>query len=59
MKQPTAPSLYPELPTDDGQNYRLQKISEIERKLIKELEARKSLYKKYMRSINITDHRWN
>ena len=27
MKQPTAP-IYPELTTDDGQNYRLQKISE-------------------------------
>ena len=35
MKQPTAP-IYPELPTEDGQNYRLQKISEIEKQLIKE-----------------------
>ena len=32
MKQPTAP-LYPELPTEDGQNNRLQKISEIENQL--------------------------
>ena len=31
MKQPTAPPIYPELPTEDGQNYRLQKISEIEK----------------------------
>ena len=66
MKQPTAPTqpnLYPELPTgqspgtlvDDGQNYRLQKISEIEKTLITERDARKSLYKKYKRGINITD----
>ena len=55
MKQPTAPNLYPELPIEDGQNYRLQKISEIERTLIIERDMRKSLYKKYKRSINITD----
>lgn len=55
MKQPTAPSLYPELPTDDGQNYRLLKISEIEQTLIKERDNRQSLYQKYKRSINITD----
>ena len=53
MKQPTAPSLYPELP--DGQNYRLQKISEIEKTLIKERDNRQSLYKKYKRGINATD----
>ena len=55
MKQPTAPSLYPELPVEDGQNYRLQKISEIEQTLIKERDNRQSLYKKYKRSINVTD----
>ena len=55
MKQPTAPNLYPELPIEDGQNYRLQKISEIERTLINERDMRKSLYKKYKRGINITD----
>ena len=55
MKQPTAPNLYPELSIEDGQNYRLQKISEIERTLINERDMRKSLYKKYKRSINITD----
>ena len=54
MKQPTAP-LYPELPTEDGQNYRLQKISEIEKQLITERDARKALYKQYKRGINITD----
>ena len=41
MKQPTAPPIYPELPIEDGQNYRLQKISEIERKLIIERDARR------------------
>ena len=51
MKPPTAP----ELPTEDGQNYRLQKISEIEKQLIKESDARKALYKKYKWGINITD----
>ena len=49
MKQPTAP-IYPDLPSEDGQNYRLQKISEIEKQLIKE-----ALYKKYNRAINFTD----
>ena len=54
MKQPTAP-LYPELSTEDGQTYRLQKISEIEKQLISERDARKALYKKYKRGINTTD----
>ena len=54
MKQPTAP-IYPDLPTEDGQNYRLQKISEIEKQLIKEKDVRKALYKKYNRAINFTD----
>ena len=55
MKQLTTPNLYPELPIEDGQNYRLQKISEIEKTLIKERDTRKALYKKYKRGINITD----
>ena len=54
MKQPTAP-IYPELPNEDGQNYRLQKISEIEKQLIRDRDARKALYKKYKRGINFTD----
>ena len=41
MKQPTAP-LYPELPTEDGQNYRLQKISETEKQLITEREMQEN-----------------
>ena len=55
MKQPTAPNLYPELPVEDGQNYRLNKISEIEKQLQDESVVRKTLYKKYKRVINITD----
>ena len=54
MKQPTA-LIYPDLPSEDGQNYRLQKISEIEKQLIKERDVRKALYKKYNRAINFTD----
>ena len=54
MKQPTAP-IYPELPSKDGQNYRLQKISEIEKQLIKERDVKESLYKKYNRAINFTE----
>ena len=64
MKQPSAPDLYPDLPIEDGQiadrangpqNYRLQKIAEIERSLINERDIRKALYKKYKRGVNITD----
>ena len=55
MKTPTAPDLYPELPTEDGQNYRLNKISEIEKTLINERESRKGLYKKYKRWVNVMD----
>ena len=55
MKRPTAPPIYPELLTEDRQNYRLQKISEIERRLISERNARKALYKKYKRGINLID----
>ena len=54
MKQPTAP-LYPELPTEDGQNYILQNISEIENQLKAERNARKALYKKYKKGINTSD----
>jgi membrane-associated HD superfamily phosphohydrolase len=62
MKQPSAPELYPNLSLkeieeypENGQNYRLQKISEIEKTLLREIEIRKSLYKKYKRGINFTD----
>jgi hypothetical protein len=55
MKQPTAPNLYSELPSEDGQNYILQKISEIKKTFVNETNTRKSLYKKYKRGINITD----
>lgn len=59
--RPSAPpaetTLYPSLPTasDAGNTYRLQKISEIEAQLRKELEARESLYKKYQRAVNGLD----
>ena len=55
MKQPTAP-LYPELSTEDGQNYRLQKISEIENQLKAERNARKALYKKYKLELVFVKH---
>lgn len=55
MEQPTALNLYPELPVKNGQNYRLQKISEIEKTLINERDDRQALYKKYKRVVNITD----
>ena len=57
MKTPTAPSanIYPDLPVEDGQNYRLQKISEIEKTLITERDNRKDLYKRYNRWVNVTD----
>ena len=40
MKQPTASTIYPELSAEDStpQNYRLQKISEIEKELKRERE---------------------
>ena len=53
MKHPSAP-LYPEL-SDNGKNYRLQKICEIEKTLINERDVRKALYKKYKRGLNISD----
>ena len=50
MKQSTAPPIYPELPTEDGQNYRLQKISETESQLISEKNARKAQTTKCLRN---------
>ena len=56
MKPPTA-QIYPDLnaSTDDGHNYRLQKISDVEKQLLVERGLRKALYKKYKRGINLTD----
>ena len=51
-KAPTAPSLYPDL---DGQDYRLTKISEVQKDIEKEIEYRTTLYKKYRRGINVVD----
>lgn len=53
-KEPTAPPMYPEL-HDDANMYRLNKISELEQRLTKEKDDRKSLYKKYKRAINVAD----
>ena len=52
--------LYPKLPTappieDQGQGYRLQKISEIQAFLEKEVEERGKLSKKYFRAATIVD----
>ena len=55
MKPPSVPNLYPELPTEDGQNYRLQKIIDIEKTLMNERDVRKTLYKKYKRAINVSE----
>ena len=52
MKQPTAP-IYPELPSEDGQNYRMQKISEIEKQLIRDRDARKA-YTKSISEVSIS-----
>ena len=41
MKQPTAP-IDPELPSEDTQNYRLQKISEIEKQFIRDRDVTKA-----------------
>ena len=49
MKQPTAP-VYPEFSTEEGQNYRLQKISEIEKLLYKERETHE---RHCIKSINV------
>ena len=45
--------LYPELPKEmDGVSFRLQKISELQKQLESEKEARVSLYKKYNHVVN-------
>ena len=58
MSKPSAPPMYPDLPIndrDDGQTYRLQRIREIETEFRRDIETRKSLYKKYKRILNTTD----
>ncbi len=58
MKQPTAPpaQIYPELPaTSSGENYRLQEISSLKRRLEEERDLRAQLYKKYRRGVNALD----
>ena len=53
--EPTAPKLYPEVPTSDGRSYRLQRICEIQKQLETERDTRSALYKKYRRGINAID----
>ena len=53
-------NLYPTLPTtppieDQGQEYRLQKINEIQAFLEKEVATRRALNKKYFRAARIVD----
>lgn len=54
MKPPTA-SIYPELPTEDGQTHRLSEISRLQQKLDNERDDRKLIYKQCKRGISITD----
>ena len=54
-------NIYPKLPTappieDQGQEYRLQKINEIQAFLEKEVETREALSKKYFRAAEIIDN---
>ena len=62
MKEP--PALYPQLgatsqtsdaTAPDAQQFRLQKIDELEVFLRSEVEARSCLYKKYRRAVNALD----
>lgn len=48
MKQASASpanGIYTQLPEDEGQNYRLKQISELNYRLEKECDSRKSLYR--------------
>lgn len=56
LPQPTAPTLYPALPTEgDGHAYRLQQITRIQADLTREAEKRAGLCKKYRRALNAVD----
>ena len=51
--EPTAPpKLYPELPSEDGRSYRLQRICEVQKRLETERDSRAALHKKYRRGVN-------
>ena len=53
--------IYPQLPVlqqeevDNGVNYRLKTISDIQQRLNRERDDRNNLYKKYKRAINVVD----
>lgn len=53
MKEASAPTLYPGLPT--AENFRVQRIVELQQQLEVEKETRMSLRKKYQRVINTVD----
>lgn len=56
MKQPTAPpDLYPSLPMESDQTYRLHEISQLKKRLEDERDRRGQLYKKYRRGMNVLD----
>lgn len=44
--------LYPRLPAEDGVNFRLQKIGELQKQLETERDSRAQLYKRYRRGVN-------
>ena len=51
LRLPTAPHI-----DDQGQEYRLQKINEIQAFLEKEVTTREALCKKYFRAVRIVDN---
>ena len=51
--EPSAPHLYPDL--SEGENYRLAKISDIQKDFENEINYRDKLYKKYKRATNAVD----
>ena len=58
--EPSAPSLYPELPREElvedrDHSYRLGEISALKKRLEGERDKRAALYKKYHRGVNVID----
>ena len=57
-KVPTAPPvepIYPKLDSDQGSDYRLAAIRDLENRLERERDERAKLYKKYRKAINDVD----
>lgn len=57
MKEPTAPSLYPNLDQmdDRASSHRLQEVSQLKKSLEQERNDRAAIYKKYMRGVKSVD----